>query len=98
MSAVRTPALAAEAARYPWWPEAWSEIDEGSREAYDRWVGAVRGGRSARRARLVVRRVWNRRPWAGPVRRRLHAVVDLIDSDRSGMYSDVATGPAGWAP
>lgn len=98
MPASSTPALAAEAARYPWWPEAWAEIDADSRKRYERWVAAARGRRAARRARVVTRRVWGRRPWAGPLQRRLQAVADLVDNDRCGMTTDVAAGPAGWAP
>jgi hypothetical protein len=97
MSAPRTAALVAEAARYPWWPEHWAEIDAGSREAYDRWVGAARGRRAARRARVVSRRIYGLRPWAGPVKRRWEALGDFIDNDRA-LPTDVSAGPSGWAP
>lgn len=91
-------ALVAEADRYLWWAEKWTEIDADSRASYDRWVAGARGARAERRARLVTRRLWHRRPWAGLVKRRLQACWDFLDNGAEAMPADAAVGPAGWAP
>ena len=74
-------ALLTESCRYSWWPRAWSLLEPDSRQAYDRWVAAVRRpSRSARRARLVTRRLWNGREFSGPLRRRLDAAFDVVQN------------------
>ncbi len=90
--------LQAELDRWRWGADAWSAIGEESRFAYQRWVryraharaGAPPGARGCPAA------VDAGRPYAGLLRRRRDAVVDLLDGGVPDGGLDVA--PPGWIP
>lgn len=91
--------LHAELARWPWAGAAWAAMGEDSRAAYERWVRSARtSGQARRRARTVLKRLWSGRPFAGPVRRRLQTLADLLDGPVGDAGMNMALGPPGWIP
>ena len=103
---VRAPSATALMRAYTYLPgfeEMWPELTPEDRLAYDQWVAGARlHSQARRRAHTVWRRMTMGRGYAGPVRRRADALIDLWRLPRRGpgggpgRLHDLGAGPSGW--